>query len=80
MWFEKYFGLYTQKRFLATNDFEKVFYILLNNAFYEKTMENVRIRIKAELIKKDDNERIIKQQSKLTFNGIQSIYTNYDSY
>ena len=43
-------------------------------------MENVRNRIRVEFIKKDDTHKIIKQQSKLTFNGIQKSYENYDSY
>ena len=43
-------------------------------------MENIRNRCKIEFIRKDDNEKIIKQQSKLTFNGIHKSYENYDSY
>ena len=43
-------------------------------------MENVRIRVKIELIRKDDKEKTIKQQSKLTFNGTHKSYTNYNSY
>ena len=43
-------------------------------------MENVRFRIKVEVIEKDDNEKIIKQQSKLTFNGIHKSFTSYASY
>ena len=43
-------------------------------------MENVRNRIKVELIKKDDTDKTIKQQSKLTFNGIHKSYENFDSY
>ena len=50
------------------------------NCFYGKTMENVRDRVKIEFIKKDDITHIIKQQSKLTFNGIHKSYENYDSY
>ena len=42
-------------------------------------MENVGNRIKVEFIKKDDNERINKQQSKLTFNAIHKFYTSDDS-
>ena len=43
-------------------------------------MENVRNRFKIKFIKKDDHREIIKQQSKLTFNGIHKAYENCDSY
>ena len=79
-WLEKYISFNTQKRNKAVNDFEKDFYKLLNNAFYGKTMENVRNRLKIKFIKKDDQREIIKQQSKLTFNGIHKSYENCDSY
>ena len=79
-WLEKYISFNTQKRNQAVNDLEKDFYKLLNNAFYGKTMENVRNRLKIKFIKKDDHREIIKQQSKLTFNGIQKSYENCDSY
>ena len=79
-WLEKYISFNTKKRNKAKNDFEKDFYKLLNNAFYGKTMENVRNRLKIKFIKKDDYREIIKQQSKLTFNGIHKSYENCDSY
>ena len=79
-WLEKYISFNTQKRNKAKNDFEKDVYKLLNNAFYGKTMENVRNRLKIKFIKKDDYREIIKQQSKLTFNGIYKSYENCDSY
>ena len=79
-WLEKYISYNTEKRNKAKNDFEKDFYKLLNNAFYGKTMENVRNRFKIKFIKKDDYGEIIKQQSKLTFNGIHKSYENCDSY
>ena len=50
------------------------------NSFYGKCMEDVRKRCKIEFIRKDDNDKIIKQQSKFTFNGIKKSYENYDSY
>ena len=53
-WLEKYINFNTQRRNQAVNDFEKDFYKLLNNAFYGKTMENVRNRLKIKFIKKDD--------------------------
>ena len=77
---EKYIKFKTQKRNQAVNDFEKDFYKLLNNAFYGKTMENVRNRLKIKFVKKDDYREIIKQQSKLTFTGIHKSYENCDSY
>ena len=61
------------------NEFEKDFHKLLNNAFYGKTMENVRNRRLVEFIKKHDNEKNIIQQSKETFNGIHESYNNFDS-
>ena len=79
-WLEKYINFNTQKRNQAVNDFEKDFYKLLNNAFYGKTMENVRNRLKIKFFKKDDYREIIKQQSKLTFNGIHKSYENSYSY
>ena len=79
-WLEKYINFNTQKRNQAVKYFEKGFYKLLNNAFYGKTLENVRNRIKIEFIKKDDTNKIIKQQFKLTFNGIHKSYETYDSY
>ena len=79
-WLEKYINFNTQKRNQAVNDFEKDFYKLLNNAFYGKTMENVRNRLKIKFVKKDVYREIVKQQSKLTFNGIHKSYENCDSY
>ena len=79
-WLEKYISFNTQKRNQALNDFEKDFYKLLNNAFYGKSMENVRNRLKIKFFKKDDYREIIKQQSKLTFNGIHKSYENCYSY
>ena len=77
---EKYVNFNTQKRSQAVNDFEKAFYKLLNNTFYGKTMENVRNRLKIKFVKKDDYRQIIKQKSKLTFNGIHKSFENCVSY
>ena len=78
-WLENFISFNTQKRNKAKNDFEKDFYKLLINTFYGKTMENVRNRLRLEFFKKDDYKEIIKQQSKLTFNGIHKSYENCDS-
>ena len=79
-WLEKFITFNTQKRKKAENDIEKAFYKSLNNAFHGKTMEIVRHRLRLELLKKDDSERNIKQQSKLNFNGFRKSYENCDSY
>ena len=79
-WLEKYIDFDTQNRNQAVNDFEKDFYRLINNAFYGKTMENVRNRCKIEIIKRDNYDKILKQQKKLTFNGICKSFSNCDSY
>ena len=74
---ESYISFNTQKRNKAKNDFEKDFFKLLVNAAFGKFLEN---RLDLELIKKDNIKKIINQQSKLTFNGIQKSYENYYSY
>ena len=79
-WLEKYINFNPQKRNQAVIGFEKDFYKLLNNAFYGKTMEIVRNRLRIEFIKKDETDKIIKRQSKLTFNGSHKSYENCDSY
>ena len=79
-WLENYINYNTQKRNQAANDFEKDFYKILKNAFYGKTMENVRNRLKIKFVKKDDYREKIKQRFKLTFNGIHKSYENCYSY
>ena len=77
---EKYISFNTQKRNRVKNDFEKDFFKLLVNAAIGKFLENVRNRLDLELIKTDNIKKIINQQSKLTFNGIEKSYENYYSY
>ena len=79
-WLEKYINFNKQKRNEAKNDFEKDFYKLLKNAFYGKTMENVRNRLGLKFIRKGEYKEVIKHQSKLTFNGIHKSDENCDSY
>ena len=79
-WLEKYISFNTQKRNKAKNDFEKDFFKLLVNAAFGKFLETVRNRLGLELIKKGDIKKNLKQQSKLTFNGIQKSYEDYFCY
>ena len=75
---EKTGSFKTQKRNETINDFDKNFYRLLNSAFSSDTMENFGNRLKPKLIKKDDNEKTIEQQSKLTFNGFHKSSAKHD--
>ena len=50
------------------------------NSAFGKFLENIRNRLELELIEKVDIKKIINRQSKLTINGIQKSYENYDSY
>ena len=43
-------------------------------------MKNVRNRMRVEFIKKDDTDKITKQQSNLPFSGIHKSSKNYDTY
>ena len=70
----------TQKRNIAKKDFQKDFSKLLPNYFYGKTRENVRNGVNLGCIKKDDEKKILEQQSKLTFYSIDKSYTNHDRY
>ena len=78
IWVEKYKNFITQRRNMAANDFGKDFYKLIKNTFLWK--EKVRDRVKVEFNTKDDKEKVLKQQSKLPFNGIHKSYTDYDSF
>ena len=49
-WLAKYIDHNTQKRTKAKTNFEKDLYKLMNNAFFGKTMENVRDRVNLEFI------------------------------
>ena len=79
-WLEKYMNFITQKRNKLKNEFEKDFSKLFNNAFYGKTMENVRNRLRLEFMQKYAYKKLINQQSKLIFNGIRKSYENCEGY
>ena len=51
-WFEKYINFITRKRNKANIEFKEDFYNLLNDAFYGKTMGNVRNFLRLHFVKK----------------------------
>ena len=80
LWLEKYIFHNTQKRTKAKTHFEKDLYKLLNNAFFGKTMENVRERVNLEIFPHTNIDQIIKRQSKLSFKGIVNHYSEFSVY
>ena len=79
-WLAKFIDHNTQKRTKAKTNFEKDLYKLMNNAFFGKTMENVRDRTNLEFIDHSFFEQIIKRQSKLSFKGIVNLYQKFSVY
>ena len=70
----------TQKRTKAKANFEKDLYKVLNNAFFGKTMENVRERTRIDIIHHTETNQIRKTQSKLGFKRISQHYNIFILY
>ena len=79
-WLDKDINHNTQKRTKAKTNFEKDLHKLMNNAFFGKTMENVRDRVNLEFIDHTQIQQIIKRQSKLSFKGIVDHYSKFSVY
>ena len=64
-WMKSYIDFNTQRRKEATNEADKTLFKLFNNAVYDKTMENMRKRIKIRIIK--NKKDFIKYASRPTY-------------
>ena len=73
-WLKEYIDVNTELRKKATNDFEKDFFKLMNNAVFGKTMENVRKHRDIKLVKTDKKRN--KLVSELNFHTMKLIDNN----
>ena len=79
-WLAKYIKYNTEQRKKAKTEFEKHFYKLMNNSFYGKTIENIRIRLNLDLIDNSDIHRILNRQLKLSFDDKIAEYEKFNLY
>ena len=79
-WLHKYIDYNTNKRAQADSNFKKDYHKNLICSFFGKTMEDVRTRIKNEIVKNTDEKKFLRYQSRLDFDGIHKSYQDYDSY
>jgi len=68
-WMKPYIEFNTNLRTQATTDFEKDFFKLMNNSVFGKTMENLRKRIRVDLVReKFDNDKLRRLIADPAFN------------
>ena len=71
-WLARYITKNTEMRTKASNEFEKDFFKLMNNAFFGKTMENVRARRNIDIIN-NDVQRLNRYTAKPTYKSYMEI-------
>ena len=70
-WLNKYIDMITELRKKASNDFEKDFFKLINNAVFGKTMENVRKHRDIKLVKTDHKRnKLVSEPNYHTMKGL----------
>ena len=70
-WLKPYIDMNTELRKIAKNDFEKDFFKLMNNAVFEKTMENVREHRDIKLVITDKKRsKLVSESNYHTMNYI----------
>ena len=69
-WLAEYINHNAQVRTKVETNVEKEFFIIMNNAFFSKTMEKIRDRVNLESISQGQIPKIYYRQSKLSFKGI----------
>ena len=70
-WLKKYIDMNTELRKKASNDFEKDFFKLMNNAVFGKTIENVRKHRDIKLVKTDHKRnKLVPEPNYYTVNLI----------
>ena len=70
-WLKKYIDMNTELRKKASNDFEKDFFKLMNNAVFGKTMENVRKHRDIKLVETDHKRnKLVSEPNYHTLNLI----------
>ena len=79
-WLAKYIKTDTEQRSRAKTDLQKHVHKLMNNSFYEKTVEIIRKRLNLDLIDNSDTHRKMNWQSKISFDDKNAEYKKISLY